>query len=171
MPFPINIILVGFMGSGKTSTGKELAKLLKYRFIDLDQWIENKNKIKIPIIFNKYGEDYFRKEEKKAVDYLVNKKRYVVSTGGGVWLNKENRNKLSKLGYCIWLVVSPAECFKRTRKNIANRPLLNKSNPLKSIKQLMVIRNKYYSMAKMKFNSDGKSPRKVAREIFAYFGE
>src|SRR5690242_11260671 len=106
MNLPSNVILVGFMGAGKTSTGKELARLLDFEFLDMDQLIEEKNKMKIPEIFEKKGEGYFREQEKEIVEFLKSRRNCVVSTGGGVWMDRTNRENLMAIGFCVWLIVS-----------------------------------------------------------------
>ena len=127
MGLPSNIFLVGFMGSGKTSTGKELSKILNFHFWDMDSWIEEKNGKKIPEIFEKHGESYFRREEEEAIKWFEGKSNYVVSTGGGAWINKDIREHLLRAGWCIWLKVSPEVMWKRVSSHMGNRPLLMKS--------------------------------------------
>ena len=154
------------MGSGKTSTGKELAKLLKLNFWDMDQWIEEKNKKSISNIFTEKGEEFFRLEETEAIDWLKNKESLIISTGGGVWVNQENRKKLLKLGWCLWLKVSPEKVLERIGLNLSQRPVLAQSkNPLIEIKNILSIRNPIYSLAHASIATDGKMPKDIALEI------
>ena len=169
MGTPLNIILVGFMGAGKTTSGKELAHVLGFQFLDLDQLIEEHCGMKIPDIFEKMGEDHFRKKEIEAVDSLISKKNYVVSTGGGVWSNPENRKKLLNLGLCVWLKVSPEKAFKRIEPYLSHRPLLaSSSDPLKTITGFLIERETDYSKAHLTVNTDDKNPKQTALEIVEY---
>src|SRR5437868_14787440 len=113
MNFPPNIVLIGFMGAGKSSTGKELAEALKFEFLDIDEWIEGKNAKSIPDIFKNNGESFFRDQEREAVKCAATKKRAVISTGGGLWMDAENRSLLKKIGWCVWLKVSPQVAWQR----------------------------------------------------------
>jgi shikimate kinase len=167
MTLPPNIILIGFMGSGKTSTGKELSKILNFYFLDTDQWIEEKNKIQIPEIFEKYGEAYFRKQEKSAIHWLESKKNYVISTGGGSWFNSENRKRLLKLGWCVWLRVSSDVAWERVGNHLNQRPLLAKSkDPFRQLEAMLTNRAPIYALAQISIDTNSKNPKEVASEIF-----
>ncbi len=161
-----NVILIGFMGSGKTSTGKELAPLLQYGFWDIDQWIEEKMKKKIHELFHDEGELFFREKEKEAIHWFDGKKKYVISTGGGIWINEENRKQLLDKGLCVWLKVSPQQALNRIVHSLSQRPLLAREpDPLKVIEKMMEERNVFYSQAHISINTDGKQPKEVALEI------
>ena|SRR5579872_1299830 len=166
MSLPNNIILIGFMGSGKTSTGKELSKLLGYNFWDMDQWIEGKIGKKVSKIFEENGEEYFRTQEAEAVNWLKNKKFLVISTGGGCWINQVNREKLKKIGWCVWLKISPEKALERIGTHLSQRPLLARSKkPLMEIKKIFSMRNPFYSLADVSFVTDDKRPKEIALEI------
>jgi shikimate kinase len=166
MQLPPNVILVGFMGSGKTSTGKELARLLDFQFLDVDQWIEENNKKSIKTIFEESGEGFFRAQEKSALERLKDKIRHVISTGGGAWMDAENRDLLMRLGWCVWLRVSPQEAWKRISRQQEQRPLLTgKEDPFQKLTSLMELRNPAYSTAHYQINTDEKGPHEVALEI------
>jgi shikimate kinase len=166
MELPSNIILVGFMGSGKTSTGKELSKMLNFHFLDTDAWIEDKTGMTIPQIFEKHGELFFRQQEEKVIKWLVGKNNYVVSTGGGTWVNKENRENLLKLGWCIWLKISPEDIWQRVSSHLEQRPLLLKSeNPVKHLKIILKERMPFYSLAQASIDTNKKNPKEIALEI------
>lgn len=161
-----NVILIGFMGSGKTSTGKELAQLLRFGFWDIDQWIEERMSKKIHELFRDEGELYFREKEKEAIQWFKGKKRFVVSTGGGIWINENNRKLLLERGLCVWLKVSPRQALDRIAHNLSQRPLLaSEIDPLKTINKLMEERKDFYSQAHTSINTDGKQPKEVALEI------
>ena len=91
-----NIILCGFMGSGKSSVGKSLAKMFDMRFIDVDEYIESNNKMPISSIFEKFGEKYFREQEKEASEFLGRLENTVISCGGGTVLNENNAKLIKK---------------------------------------------------------------------------
>jgi shikimate kinase len=172
MSLPNNIILTGFMGAGKTSTGKELARILNYHFWDMDQWIEEKNGKNVSEIFSKNGEKYFRSQEMESINWLKEKVSYVVSTGGGSWINQENRDKLLKMGWCVWLKVSPEKVLERIGAHLSQRPILAKSkNPLNEINEILSTRNPIYALAHTSFNTNEKKPREIALEIFKAFKE
>jgi shikimate kinase len=172
MGLPNNIILIGFMGSGKTSTGKELGKLLEYNFWDMDQWIEEKNKKNISNIFTEKGEEYFRSQESEAVDWLKGKQRIIASTGGGSWVNQANREKLLKLGWCVWLKVSAEKALERIGMNLSQRPVLAQSKkPLIEINNILSFRNQFYSLAHTSVATDKKKPKEVALEILKILKE
>lgn len=154
------------MGSGKTTTGKELSKMLDFHFWDIDGWIEEKNGKKIPEIFEKQGEAFFRRQEEEAIEWLFGKKHYVVSTGGGTWINKKNRENLLKLGWCIWLEVTPETAWQRVSNHLDQRPLLSKSkNPTDYLKALLKERIPIYSLSQACFDTSKKNPKEVALEI------
>lgn len=167
-----NIILIGFMGSGKTVTANEISKILGLHFWDMDGWIENETGEKVKDIFKKKGEEFFREEERKAVLWLKDKENFVVSTGGGAWLHEENRKKLLKSGWCIWLKVSKEDVWKRIGKHLGQRPLLaGSANPKETIQMLLKERNPQYSLAHASFDTSGKTPKQVAFEIVEAFNE
>lgn len=159
-----NIVLTGFMGTGKTEVGKILAGHLGYTFIDADAVIEEEQKMTITEIFKRYGEPYFRELESKVIKRLSEMERAVISTGGGAVLRQENMDNLRKKGIIICLMASPETIFERT-KNDTSRPLLQVENPLQRIKELLDFRRPYYEKADIIISTDGKSPEEVAQEI------
>lgn len=166
MKIPPNVILVGAMGAGKTFTGKELSHLLGFQFWDMDQWIEQQCKRKIKEIFQDEGELYFRKKETEVVELLKDKKHYVISTGGGVWVEERNRAKLLNAGWCVWLKVSAKEVLRRVGPNLESRPLLASSpNPLITIEEILARREPLYSLAHARVETDGRDPKDIALEI------
>lgn len=163
MPQPPNLILLGSMGSGKTSSGKELAALTGFEFFDMDRWIEEKTGKKVAEIFEEEGEAQFRNLERKAVEHLREKRRQVVSLGGGAWMDEGNRVILLENGWCVWLRVSPQEAWKRVQTQKELRPLLARSkDPQKELERVIRERSDLYSKAHFQVNTDGKSPKEVA---------
>lgn len=172
MGLPHNVILVGFMGSGKTAVGKELASALKYRFWDMDKWVEKKNGKSIPEIFEKKGEEFFRAEEKKALEWFNSKEKYVVSTGGGSWISPENRDWFLKKGWCVWLKVNAEQSLKRIGKNLRQRPLLSRTEkPAELVEKMLAERDPIYSLAHSRFDTNEKNPKKIALEMKKFIEE
>jgi len=109
-----NIYLVGFMGTGKTSVGKELAKKKKWRFLDLDELIQLREKRTIADIFTKEGEPYFRRTEKQVLKEVAKEKKFVVACGGGIVINPDNIKTMKETGIIICLSASPQVILERT---------------------------------------------------------
>ena len=152
------IVLIGMMGSGKTSVGKELAKKLNITFIDIDQEIEKKCQMNISKIFQTKGESFFRKIEENVSCKLINGKPCVISVGGGGFLNKKIRNKIRVNAISIWINTSLDIIYQRLHKSKNKRPLLNYKNLKKSIKENYDKRKPIYKKAnyKIQIKSDNK---------------
>lgn len=138
-----NIYLVGLMGSGKTTIGKQLARRLGRKFLDSDHEIEAKTGVGIPTIFEIEGEAGFRRREAQAIAELVHEPAVVLATGGGVVLNPENRKALHDNGWVVYLNVPPVLLWGRTR-NDRNRPLLQVEDPLSKLELLYALRDPLY---------------------------
>ncbi|MFC1805069.1 shikimate kinase [Candidatus Omnitrophota bacterium] len=141
-----NIYLVGFMGTGKSCVGRELARQKKMRFLDLDQLIERGEGKPISEIFAQRGEPYFRLLEKLVLRDVTKKKNHVVACGGGIVINEENIKTMKKSGTIICLSATPAAILQRTSA-YKHRPLLNVSDPKKKIAQLLKLRAPFYALA------------------------
>lgn len=164
--FPPFVILIGSMGAGKTSTGKELSKALGLELLDTDNWIESKNKRTIREIFAEKGEPYFRGQEKEAVEWLSQHSRAVVSTGGGLWMDEALRSRLLDMGWCVWLKVSAEEAWKRVGHHLGQRPLLDTGDdPKTALSDLLQKREPYYGLAHYSISTDNKSAKEVAADI------
>lgn len=138
-----NIVLIGFMGCGKTTLGKKLSMKLKYSFIDTDRYIERKEGMEITQIFEEKGEGHFRDLEKKAVEILSKEAGNIIATGGGIIKNEENMHMLKETGIIVYLKATPENIF----RNIANddtRPLLQGGDKLEKIRSLMEERRELY---------------------------
>lgn len=142
-----NVILMGFMGSGKSTVGRALAKRLKYAFVDTDAYIEAKESMSVADIFSERGERCFRQMETDAIRELLKENRHTVfATGGGMPLRKENADLLNLLGETVYLQASAGEVYERL-KGDTKRPLLQSENPMERIVELMGERQMLYEAA------------------------
>ena len=167
-----SVVLIGFMGSGKSTIGLGLCRRLRLPFIDTDRMIELREGRSIPEIFAGQGEEYFREKETKLLRELQGSRLgEIYSVGGGTPLRAENRELLRKLGTVIYLKVS-AETVIARLKNDATRPLLQGDNPERKIRALLREREEYYrEIADMTVVTDGKKPAQVTEEITAQLRE
>lgn len=141
-----NIILEGFMGSGKTSVGIRLSYALKRTMIDTDKWIENRQKMTVSEIFDREGEAAFRQMETKCLEELIRTcDNQIISLGGGLPVREENRRLLSKLGRVFYLKASPEVIYERLKTD-TTRPLLQVDDPLKQIRTLLEAREDSYQV-------------------------
>jgi len=138
-----NIFLIGPMGAGKTTMGRQIAKRLHMDFEDSDHAIEAHTGADIPLIFEKEGEDGFRKREIAVIDELSQRDNLVLATGGGAILAEENRRHLKARGIVIYLHSDIKYLIERTRHD-KNRPLLQTPDPAAKLKELMIIREPLY---------------------------
>jgi len=159
-----NIVLVGFMGTGKTEVGKILSKKLGYALIDADTEIEKRQNMAITEIFRQQGEPAFRDIEADVIKQLSGMKKNVISTGGGAVLRQENIDNLRANGVIVCLSATPETILQRTSVN-NDRPLLQTENPLQKIKELLEYRRPYYEKADIMIDTENKSPLEVAEEI------
>ncbi len=160
-----NIYLIGPMGAGKTTIGKKLAKKLGKRFFDSDREIEKTTGATINLIFDVEGEAGFREWESKTLEILIAEDNVVLATGGGAVLSEANRELLKKNGIVIYLEVAPELIVKRTEYD-NNRPLLATKNKLKTITELLNVREPIYDKtADYKINVDKKSTSRIINEI------
>ncbi|MDF1658556.1 MAG: shikimate kinase [Verrucomicrobiales bacterium] len=151
---PRNLILIGFMGTGKTTIGKRVARSLGMKFVDTDLLIAEKAGKSIPTIFEESGEDAFRSLETEVLKECRERDGQVVSTGGGIVTRPENLEILKSSGYVIWLKASPEIIFERVSRN-QNRPLLKTRNPQKTITDLLTQRDDLYAGAQhLSINTD-----------------
>ena len=138
-----NIYLVGLMGAGKTTIGRSLAKHIGLIFIDSDREIEARTGVSIPTIFEIEGETGFRRREAQVIADISKLSSRVVATGGGVVLQRENRDNMRSSGLVVYLNVPPHTLWERTR-NDRNRPLLQVADPLLRLKELYEQRDPFY---------------------------
>ena len=160
-----NIILIGPMGSGKTSTGRILAKEMGYVFADTDEVVTNRTGVSIEYIFDVEGEEGFRKRECLALKECLNDNNTILSTGGGIVLSKENRDLLQDRGTVVYLQTSIRSQVKRTAST-NNRPLLQDKDPEETLEKLMLTRAPLYEeIADITIMTDNKSLREMSKEI------
>ncbi|MGA9395875.1 MAG: shikimate kinase [Azonexus sp.] len=138
-----NIYLVGLMGAGKTTVGRQLARRLGRRFYDSDHEIVARTGVAIPTIFEIEGEEGFRRRESQTIAELTATSDIVLATGGGVVLNPENRRLLRDTGWVVYLNVPPGMLYERTRHD-RNRPLLRVADPLGKLEELHALRDPLY---------------------------
>ncbi len=152
------------MGTGKTAVGRELARLLNLKLIDVDTEIEKSEKITINEIFKQFGEPKFREIETDMIKKISQKKNVIISTGGGAVLKQGNMDVLRKTGIIIYLMATPETILKRT--SISNdRPLLQVENPFERITQLLSFRKPFYEKADIMIDTEDKTPLQIAEEI------
>src|ERR1700694_6325486 len=154
-----NLILVGFSCSGKTTLGRNVARRLRLAFVDSDRCIEEMTGRSIPEIFQEDGEEGFRAVEREAISRIMSAQNQVVSTGGGAFVDPENREKLRNGNLVIHLQVRPETVVDRLRNSKSGRPrpLLESADPLDRVVQLMAEREEVYSAAPLTIGVDAPS--------------
>ena len=161
-----NLTLTGMMGVGKSTIGKNLAKKLKYNFIDIDKLIEIKEKTSIGLIFKNKSENYFRKIENEITLEELKKNNSVLSLGGGAFVNKSIRASVKKTSVSFWLDVNTDILIKRLSKT-QKRPLLYKKNISDTIRKIYLDRKKIYNEAnfriKCSFLTSGEIVNKILK--------
>jgi shikimate kinase len=162
-----NIILIGFMGTGKTVTGRVLAKRTGMELVDMDSIIESRQGKTISEIFAQDGEAAFRALERELVKELSHRQGIVVSTGGGIVLNPENIADFEKSGLVVCLTASPATIFQRVEKD-TNRPLLS-GDKKSQIEALLVRRKPLYESIKHLVPTDGLTDEQTADQILELY--
>ena len=161
-----NIYLVGVMGAGKTTIGRQLARTLKMPFYDSDKAIEERTGVDIPTIFEFEGEEGFRNREQKMLQQLTEIKGIVMATGGGAVLREENRKLLSENGFVIYLHCDVDKLLERTRRD-SQRPLLNTQDPKERLEMLFEQRKPLYTaIADFTIDTGVLQSRDVVTQIF-----
>ena len=159
-----NIVLVGFMGTGKTAVGKLLAARLNRQRLCLDDMIEWKIGKPITEIFEQDGEAFFRKIEKDIVKAASHDKDVVIDAGGGVVIDEDNVKRLREHGIVICLRARPDVIYERTKGHL-HRPLLNTPNPVESIKGMIDKREQYYNRADYTIDTSELTPDEIVEKI------
>ena len=158
-----NLVLLGMMGSGKSTIGYLLSKNLNLEFYDIDSIIEKQDGRKIAEIFNTEGEDFFRKLEEKVSIKILKLKNKVISLGGGAFLNENIRKEVLSNNVSFWLNWKSNTLINRIKRN-NKRPIINNSNK-NEIKKLISKRFKIYSMADFKINCEKFTKNEITRKI------
>lgn len=168
MPQCRNIVLCGFMGSGKTTVGRVLAGRTGLPFVDMDEYIEEKAGMTVSEIFNRYGEGYFRDLEHEAAKELGKRDGCVISAGGGTLVYPRNVEVLRE-SCRIVLLDAPLAVMKRRLKNDKKRPLLQRPDKDEAMRELYTLRMPLYRAAAHLTVNAAQSPYKTAREIAKAF--
>lgn len=166
-----NIILIGFMGTGKSVVGQRLARRLGMIFIDTDREIEKITGMSISDIFRRYGEKRFRSEEKLLARKLAMQSGLVISCGGGMVLERENMERLGRNGFIIRLDASPEDIYRRVMRKRRQRPLIKRDFTLEDLQRMMAEREEYYKCADFTIDTTSKSIEDLVRIIIGKLGE
>ena len=158
-----SLILVGMMGSGKSTIGTILSKKLNLEFVDVDNYIEKIEKMKIHEIFKKKGEKYFREIELKNTIDILSQKKIIVSIGGGAFINDKIRKKILSDHISVWLKWNSSTILKRIKNN-KKRPLVINLDE-NQIEELIKDRSKIYSLADYKLDCENLSKNDITKKI------
>ena len=166
-----NVFLVGPMGAGKSTIGRQVASLLRLDFDDTDHEIQRRTGVDIATIFDFEGEEGFRRREKAILDELTQREGQVLATGGGSVLDTDNLRNLSSRGVVVYLYCSPEQQHQRTLRD-KRRPLLQTKDPLSKLRQLMEERDPLYrKAADLVVTTENRSASSVANEIVRKLNE
>lgn len=166
-----NVYLVGFSGSGKSAIGRRLARRLRRQHLDMDDEIAARAGASVPEIFRREGEAGFRMREKELLEEISERKRLIVSTGGGVPLDSDNRAAMARSGVVVCLEAKPEFLFGRLKRHLGNeskgqvRPLLEGDDPKKRIEALKEYRQRFYATADWTVHTDDLTADEVMREV------
>ena len=159
-----NLTLTGMMGVGKTTIGKNLAKKLRYNFVDIDKLIENNEGTSINLIFKNKSESYFRKIESDITLAELKKEKSVISLGGGAFLNNNIRKNIKRLSTSFWLDI-PTHVLAKRLKNSNQRPLLYNKNISDVLKKIYFERKKIYNEADFRIKCESLRPKEITDKI------
>ena len=165
--FSYNIVLIGFMGAGKTTISDYLSTMFDMRLVEMDQVIAEREEMSIPDIFATYGEEYFRGLETKLLKELQSGKNCIISCGGGAALRQENVTEMKKNGRVVLLTASPETIYERV-KDSDDRPVLNGNKNVDFIADLMEKRReKYEAAADVVIQTDNKTVLQISEELIS----
>ena len=168
MPGENKVYIIGFMGSGKTTTGRKLAGLLGWTFTDLDRSIEEHTGLTIPEIFSRHGETFFREVESGVLRSLRSLTNGVISTGGGTPCYGDNMDYMLETGLTIYLKLTPGQLKSRLSGTNGERPLikdLGDEGLLSFIEEKLAIREKWYNRAELNFNGFDTDVRLIYSQV------
>jgi len=163
-----NIVLVGFMGTGKTSVGIKLAEMLNMTFVDTDDLIEQDSGMAIPDIFKNMGEEHFRDLESKVAESVSGQEKQVIATGGGIVKREKNIQNLRKKGVLFCLDARPEVILRRT-SGYNHRPLLQVDDPIGRIKDMLRERDQFYAKADYRIDTSDLSIDQIAENIVRFY--
>lgn len=165
MKLNYNIVLIGFMGTGKSTISAYLSSCFDMETVDMDQVIAEKEGMSISKIFETYGEEYFRNAETNLLKELQSRKNVVISCGGGTPLREENVKEMKKNGKVVLLTAKPETIFERVKDN-HDRPLLENNKSVEFIEELMLKRmDKYMAAADIIIETDNKNRQEICDEL------
>lgn len=164
----VNLALIGFMGTGKTSVARLVAEQLHFNYLDTDELIQTHTGRSIAEIFKTDGEPAFRELERKLVQDLVGLTKTVIATGGGLPMNPQNLADLKTHSLVICLWASPERIWERV-KNQTHRPLLEEADPQKKIRELLSVREPFYKQADVLMNTEIRTVREMAQQVAHQF--
>lgn len=159
-----NIVLIGFMGCGKSLTSNKLAEILNRKVISTDKLVEQKEGQSIAEIFKKSGEGYFRKVEKEIIKKISGQDGMIIDCGGGVVMDAENMVNLKENGLVIYLSASPESIYNNVKRR-SHRPLLDVADPQLKITELLEERKPYYEKADVTVNADHRTINQIAEDV------
>jgi shikimate kinase len=160
-----SLVLVGFMGTGKSVVGRRLAHLFSLQFVDTDRQIETRLGKTVSQLFSEEGEKRFRELESDAISDSIAQGPQVISTGGGAVLSEGNRTLLSEKGIVVWLTARPERILERVKRRPGERPLLNVGEPLVEINRLLKEREPYYKIAAISVDTSDLTVPEVVSQI------
>lgn len=162
-----NIILIGFMGTGKTAVGRRLAAIMNKDFYDTDQEVEEVTGMSILQLFSRYGEIRLRSEESLALNRLVQKNNSIIAVGGGAVLNKEDIRILAEKGIIICLSAQPEVIYERVKRR-NNRPYLKKGDMYQTIIEMLSEREELYNMSDLYIDTSGLDFQDIIDRIMLF---
>jgi shikimate kinase len=165
----MNLVLIGMMGSGKTTVGRQIARRMHWSFYDTDSVVEDLSQMSIASIFETMGEEFFRKVERQVVGHLASHDHAVIATGGGAPCQPENWKAFQKRSLVVWLKARPESLLERLRKSQqGSRPLLKDDLSLEKISSLLSKRESFYRKAQFILDTDGLPPDRIADKIWGW---
>jgi shikimate kinase len=159
------VLLIGFMGSGKTRVGRSLARRLGWVFVDFDDEIASRVGLPIPAIFSQHGEEYFRKVEAEVGAELLQGVQQVLASGGGWPVQPGRMEGLTEDTFSVWLKVTPEEVLRRAGSDGPTRPLLDVGEPLERVRKMLAERERFYMKAHTAIDTVGADPEELAMQI------
>jgi len=159
-----NIVLIGFMGCGKSLTSNKLAEILDRQVISTDKLVEQREGQSIAEIFKRSGEEYFRGVEKEIIKEISDQSGMIIDCGGGVVMDDENMVNLKKNGRVIYLAASPESLYSNV-KHRSHRPILSVADPKLKITELLEERKPYYEKADVTINADHRTIDQIAQDV------